>query len=43
MNTQKNEKLPIWYYRSDDNPMENLKIGEMWTLYKDSEVIEANF
>ena len=43
MNTQKNEKLPIWNYRSDDNQMENLKIGEMWTLYKDSEEIEENF
>ena len=38
-----NEIQPLWYFRSDDNPMENNGINEKWNLYPDSEVIEANF
>ena len=40
---QNNEIQTKWYFRSDDRPMENIGIDEKWTLYPDSEVIEANF
>ena len=43
MNIQDEEKLPTWYYRSDDRPMEFLGRNQKWTLYEDSEVIEANY
>ena len=43
MNSQDEEKVPLWYYRSDDRPMENLGVKENWTLYNNSEEIEAWF
>ena len=37
------DKLPAWYYRSDENPMK-IFIGKIkWTLYDNSEEIEANY
>ena len=43
MESQENEKLPAWYFRSDDKPMENNGSEEKWTLYPNSDEIEGNF